>query len=310
MAATRHKRIQQGLALVIVLWFLALLSVLAFGFSQSTHMDTKVARNLLDSNRALHLADAAVEKAIMRLLSPLPGDETTLIARQPVVFRFDDVDLSYNVTIEQGKIDINAAPYAMIRGLLQVLEVEEEQAEAISDSIIDWRDEDDLRRLNGAEEAEYLEAGMHTIPANAPFRSINELQQVLGMDADLYRKLEPHVTVHTFSDRINLQYASRETLLAIPGVDSAEVEALLDARQQLIEEQWTTGALPTLTGVDDWISDEAGQIYSIRGEAKLASGAAATRQRTILMLDDPQAPYYVLESGPVDPSGKIKDAGE
>ena len=68
---------------------------------------------------------------------------------------------------------------------------------------IDWRDADDLKRPNGAEEPEYRAAGLDYKPANAPFQAIEELQLVLGMRPDIYRRLAPSITVFSRSPGVN-----------------------------------------------------------------------------------------------------------
>jgi len=57
-------------------------------------------------------------------------------------------------------------------------------------AIIDWRDEDDLVGLEGAEKEEYKEAGLSYQPPNKPFKSIEELQMVLGMNEQIFKWIE------------------------------------------------------------------------------------------------------------------------
>jgi general secretion pathway protein K len=55
-----------------------------------------------------------------------------------------------------------------------------DQAESLADAIADFRDADNLKHLRGAEEPEYRAAGLAWGPKNAPFQTVEELQQVLG----------------------------------------------------------------------------------------------------------------------------------
>lgn len=290
--------VQKGFALVMVLWFVTLLSILALGMSKSTRTDTAITRNLLEGIQARHLADAAIERAIINLLDPEPEDQEANLSGISGEFRFHRAELSYSALSEQGKVDINQAPAELLQGLLTALGADQEQTDAIADAIIDWRDENDLRLLNGAEQTEYQQAGLQVKPSNAPFRSIAELQQVMGIDKALYQKLAAHVTVHSASDKINPQVAPREVLLAIPGVDIAEVEALLDARAAEQEDETVLGPLPILSGVDDWVSDALGNVYSIRGTASLPSGATHSREVTVLITGDNEVAYYLLDARP------------
>ena len=59
--------------------------------------------------------------------------------------------------------------------------LEQEDAQAVTDALIDWVDEDNNVSLTGAEEEEYLNAGCVNQPFNRPFYDINEVRLVRGM---------------------------------------------------------------------------------------------------------------------------------
>lgn len=303
----RYGKKQRGMALVMVLWFIALLSILALGFSKSTRSDINITRNLLDAARAGHLAEAAIEKGIHLLLSAEQEALEPLILGNPASFSLDGVTLTYWIQDENGKVDINQAPAELIEGLLRSIEVTETDMEAVRDAILDWRDADDLRLLKGAESREYREAGREMMPANAPFRDIAELQHVLGITPELYKKLVPHITVHSFSNEINPDVASREVLMALPDVSRSEVDDMILARKEVSDDQ-PLAVIPGLSGVSNWVSETTGPVYTLRGQAVLPSGALAARKRTIWIPDEQgDTPYYVLNAGPDD---SRTDSGE
>ncbi len=304
------KGIQRGLALVTVLWFIALISILALGFSKSTRTDVAIARNLLDGAQTRHLADAAIERAVMTLLDPQPEDEQAIMSGRSIPFNLGEAAVSYSIHSEQGKIDINQAPDMLLQGLLLAIGLQQEQATSVADAIIDWRDENDLRQLNGAERAEYQQARLGAGPSNAPFRSIAELQQVMGIDSELYRQLSPYVTVHSFIDQVNPQTAPKTVLLAIPGVNASEVEVLIAAREARDEGETVLGQLPVLTGVDEWTSNDTGNIYTIVATARLPSGASFSREVTVLVSADADLPYYLLDSRVASVDHSIGEQGE
>src|SRR5690625_4200857 len=108
--------------------------------------------------------------------------------------------------------------------------VEEAEAWHLADAIEDWRDEDDLPRLYGAELAEYEAAGYPYGPANQPFGSVDELQQVIGMSWDLFRELEPLLTVHS-SGQINPAFASADAIYAtMPDISLEEAQQFVHER--------------------------------------------------------------------------------
>lgn len=290
------------MALVLVLWFIALLSILALGFSRATRSDMTITRNLLQAARARHLADAAIERGIYRLLQPGQPGFTTLVRGEPVAFELDGARLSYRIQDENGKINLNRAPPRMLRGLLEALGAE--QPVAVADAILDWRDSDDLRRDSGAEAGDYRAAGRIVLPTNRPFQNIAELQQVLGVSAGLYRRLAPFVTVSSFGSRINRESAPREVLMALPGISSTQAEAILQARKRPAADP-PRPARRARTGVSSRVPGRFGPVYTIRGQALLPSGARAAWKRTVWIPAKPDAvPYRTLDSGPDDSPGK------
>ena len=47
---------------------------------------------------------------------------------------------------------------------------------------------------------EYRDAGRDYGPSGAPFQSLDELRDVLGMTPELFAKLEPHLSIYTQDD--------------------------------------------------------------------------------------------------------------
>ena len=287
---------QTGMALVLVLWFVALLSILAIGFSRSVRTEIQIAHNLLEDTRDRHLAEAAVQMGIHELLKLEQDDSSPLIPGVSKGFLFDGRQLSYTVRDERGKVDLNQAPDELLLSLLQNAGADDASASGIMDAIADWRDDNDLRRLNGAELAEYEEAGLRSVPSNRPFVSIAELQQVIGIDTELYKKLRPNITVHGFNEQINPQSAPREVLQALPEVNTIEIDEIIASRKKSSEED-ADEPFPNLTGVDNWISQETGPAYSIKGIASSSVKEAYTRELTVWITDGAyENPYFVLDS--------------
>src|SRR5262249_3621688 len=79
---------------------------------------------------------------------------------------------------------------------------------AVADAIMDYRDADGDRRPQGAERSEYLEAGRPYGPKNAPLSVVDELEQVLGLNAGDVALLRPHVTVYSGQSAIAQSFAS------------------------------------------------------------------------------------------------------
>src|SRR5262249_9326365 len=129
---------------------------------------------------------------------------------------------------ESAKIDINTAADVLLKGLLQHIGgLDQDAAQKLLEAIADWRDADDLRRPNGAEEPEYRAAGLKYRPSNAPFETVGELQRVLGMTPELFAKIADSLTVYSRQPGINTATASRDVLLSLPNATPEMVDAYI-----------------------------------------------------------------------------------
>jgi len=239
-----------------------------------------MAGNLAALAQAEALADAGVYKAVHELVRPQTdlqrwkGDGLTHL------WKFQGAELRVTILDESAKVDLNAAPAVLLKGLFRALGVAEPDADALADAVADWRDADDLRSLHGAEKADYAAAGRDYGPANAPFETIEELRQVLGMSDDLFRKLEPLVTVHSRQSGINAAVAPREVLLALPGATAEQVDLFLEQRRILIEQGLPAPPFPGGQGLS---TGAIGSVFSIQVEAILSDNMGFFREAVVRM---------------------------
>jgi general secretion pathway protein K len=281
--------------LVVVLWVLAALAVIAAALSSGLRVEARVARNAVSLAEARALAEGAVAIGIARALATVAGSgEPWRLDGAVYEVSLHGRTLRVGITQESGRIDLNAADVRLLASLFASAGARADEAEAIADAIADFRDADDDTHLKGAETADYEGAGLPYPAKNAPFESVDELQQVLGVTPALFRAVRPAVTVFTGLPTVNPTYAPRAALLALPGVDRGEVEALLAARA---ENQYSPvpRPLPPLSGVEDWTSDTEIAVFLVRGEATLADGATFAREAVVWVPTGGPVPYWVLD---------------
>src|SRR5258706_14843407 len=222
---------QRGIALVLVIWVAVLLLVVASSFILERRSETLVVRNSASMARAEAIADAGVNRAVFEIYRIGPSAEQWKPDGTAYDWSFDGAAVKVEIRDESAKIDINTAPDLLLRGLFVSAGVADDEAVKLVDAILDWRDADSLKRPNGAEEPEYRAAGLSYRPANAPFQAIEELQLVLGMRPDIYRRIAPSITVFSRQPGVNPQLASREVLLALPGVTTELVDDYIARRE-------------------------------------------------------------------------------
>jgi general secretion pathway protein K len=286
---------QGGVALVLVLWVITLLTVIAANFAFSMRGEAHITRNLLFAAQAQAQADGGVWRAVYELLKP-PGDAQRWQGNGLVhQLNTAEAELLISILDESGKIDLNAAPEDLLKGLFLSVGIGQEAAVSLADAIVDWRDPDKLKRLHGAEETEYRAAGKEYVPSNAPFETLDELQRVMGMTPELYRKLAQSLTVYSRQQSVNALVAPREVLLAIPGIGPALVEQYVAQRQsQLLANQRVAPLAFSSVFIN---SSSLLRTFTVRSEAKMSDGTVFVRQSVVRMPPDAGRPFIVLAWG-------------
>lgn len=255
---------QRGIALVVVLWLVALLALMAVSQTAAVRTETQVVGNLVEAANARAAAYAGLQLAIVDLAKPLPAREMSADGSF-YTLGFTSAQLFISISDESGKVDLNAAPGTLLDVLLAASEVEAGRREALVAAILDWRDRDKLRRLNGAEEEDYRAAGLDYGPRNGPFQSLEELALVRGFDASLFHALAGNLTIYSGSAAVNPAVAPPGVLQALPGYGDEESGALSDGEEPDPAdppEPFRAGFGPA----------SGGSVFSIYVEARLESG--------------------------------------
>ncbi len=262
---------QRGVALIVVLWVVALLSLLATSFGLGVRREASLAAQRIENTRLLAACEAAVHYAAyhLRLTDPTVRWRADGRIRS---WRWDDVEVRLAVSGEAGKVDINRADAPLLQAVLKLAGADPAQLPALADAILDWRDRDRDRRPNGAEAPEYRAAGLSYLPADQFFGAVEEVGMVLGMTPELTRRLLPWITVH---GRRGIDPASAPAALlrALPGIDPQAVEAYLQGR-----ESGDVPPFPPVPGIP--FEKGSGQVYAVQVQAR-RQGRMASLQATI-----------------------------
>lgn len=237
---------QKGAALMIVLWVMALLTVIAgeFVFSMRTEMNITV--NFKEETEAYYAALAGVENAKAEILSS--GNEMKLDDKGILIFddkqsqrrgSFGNAGYSYDIIDEERCLNINVATPEQLKKILIYAGVEDSQMNVITDSIQDWRDPDDLHRINGAEEEYYRSLPEPYSCKDGPFDTIEELLLVKGITPVVFgsssepnsRGIAKYLTAKS-SGAVNINTADRIVLDAVFG--SATAESIISQRPFIV----------------------------------------------------------------------------
>lgn len=272
-----------GMALVLVLWVITLLSVIAASFSLGVRRDAGLAHHLTQAAVAEAAAEAGLRLAMLGLSNPdpdqrwNPGDGVRRLSWQ-------GVQLEVSVVAETGRVDLNQAGAALLDGLLAAVGVEDAgQRGAIVAQIRDWRDTTAGTRPLGLSPADYRALGYPYGPANSPFRATEELLLLPGVDPDLFRRLQPLVTTHSGQSDVDPRHAPFEVLLALPGMDAAAARTLLEEREAAGERLVANGS----------------DVHTVISVAQVPSGARAGVRAVLRASDEQDAePFRIVHFRP------------
>ena len=259
----------RGAALLLVLWLIALLTALIGAFALTAKIEGLQGRVLHRGVIAGEAARAGVEYALVRVADPDPRRQWRPDGR-PYRWQFGDVQLDVAMVDENGKIDLNQADATLLSSLFQqVGGLAQADAARLASAVLDWRDPDLLTQPEGgAEDPDYEAAERHYGAKDAPFESVAELEQVLGMTPALYAKVAPDLTVFSGRTRPDPAFASAGVLQAM-GIDP---ESVIGRRRA-----WdpSSGApAPILEGGEPLVGSGSG-TYSIDSRARLRDGREA-----------------------------------
>ncbi|MBJ6980278.1 type II secretion system protein GspK [Luteimonas sp. MC1895] len=255
---------QQGAALVIVMWLVALLTALVGAYAATARIEYMQGRGLHGAVVAESAARAGLEYALVRLQTDQP-DSAWLPDGRPYRWALGAAEVEVHIVDESGKVDLNAADAGLLGSLFRVLGADEEQADAVAGAIVDWRDGDQFTQpMGGAEDPQYEAAGLPHGAKDAPFETVAEVEQVLGMDRALFEAAVRHLTVFSGLPQPDQRFASGEVLQAL-GADPALM---------LQQREGATGPGPDLVGAGSG-------TYSIDSRARLADGRQAVLRAVV-----------------------------
>jgi general secretion pathway protein K len=215
---------QEGMALIVVLWLVVLLSIMAAGHSRNVHTDTTLAARQVQSAKARALAEAGINHVILEMLAA-DSDRKLPVDGSLFNVRIGDDNVTIAVRDASGFIDLNAAKPELLDAALEACGVNEAARRDLVDAILDWRDGDDLRRLHGVEDDDYLASGVAWSSRDGAFEAVDELKYLPGMSQALYDRLAPYVTIYSGRGGVNMEYAPPALITALTGEEVPMAEA-------------------------------------------------------------------------------------
>jgi general secretion pathway protein K len=218
-----HAR-SRGAALMLALWALFLLSAMVI--SWALDIDSRLTLSG-SANRILEaqaMACSGAEVALHPKVKPSsPNLSRQVNARESYEAR---------LTGEGGRLNLNwllageePSRMEIFRKYLENRGIDLNERDHMIDCLLDWIDPDNLVRLNGAED----EGDYH--PANALLTRIDQLKKVKGWAQFTATPGWDNDLTLNSNGPVDVTWASREVLLALPGMTDALVDNFLQMRR-------------------------------------------------------------------------------
>jgi general secretion pathway protein K len=139
------------------------------------------------------------------------GSATVLVAAEPL----------------SGLLNPNLASPELLRALLVRAGAPPARADLLATAIVEWRSPGQTRRAGSTKALQYRGAGLDYGPPGAPFETVAELLDVLGMTPTLFAALRPNLSL--FTDRPPLPALAppmlRDALRSLGGTSASSAES-------------------------------------------------------------------------------------
>ena len=198
---------QRGIALVLVLWLLVLLTVIAASHARNIRTETRLTANQVEAARARALAEAGTSHAILELSRNEASEESWQTDGRIYNLALDGGEVAIAIRDTRGLIDLNTVDAPLLDTVLTALGIDELQRSRLIGATLDWRDRDSLKHDNGAEDEDYRIAGMQWEVHDGAFSSIEEYRYVLGMTNDIFEQLAPYLIVDSNHRGVQREFA-------------------------------------------------------------------------------------------------------
>ncbi|MGD1088721.1 MAG: helix-hairpin-helix domain-containing protein [Verrucomicrobiota bacterium] len=196
-----------GIALIIVMCAIVVLSIMAAAFALSMKVETTLARRANSEQQLLWLGRSGVELAryVLSEQMAIPGEPYDSLnqiwaggpggpgeTNSPLVgisldnYQVGDGTVSIKIVDLERKANINMANTPELQQALTVMGVDADDISVVSDSIQDWIAPAGPPRTAGAESDYYQSLTPPYYAKNAPIDDLSELLQVRGVTPEMY----------------------------------------------------------------------------------------------------------------------------
>lgn len=255
-APGRRKELNQtGFVLLAVLWVTALLSMFALNYSTEARLKGLSVQVSRDLSRDRLLLLSALELGRHEYLKYLANkgfwedkDFMEWITGRPLELLYPRHE-AHRVEVDghpalvamvsgAGRLNVNTIPQPLFERILEACGVEPGQRMTmIVNSLLDWRDHDDLHRMEGAESDYYLGLERPYYAKNGDLQSLEELLLIQGIEPELYHGTQDSpglidfLSVSGHDAIMDVNSATPRAFALLDGFPEDAVQAIVEMRQ-------------------------------------------------------------------------------
>ncbi len=246
---------RSGFVLLAVLWVTALLSMFALNYSTEARLkglSVQVSRDLSKDRLLLISALELGRHEYLKYLSNkallqdrdfmewITGRPLNLLhpRHEPYRVEVDGHPALVAVIPESGRLNVNSIAQPLLERILTACGVEPGQPTTmIVNSLLDWRDHDDLHRPEGAESDFYMSLDRPYHAKNGDLESLEELLLVRGVTRELYHGTQERpglvdfLSVSGQSSTFDINGSSPWAFALIDGFPEEAVQVIVEMRQ-------------------------------------------------------------------------------
>ena len=294
----------RGLVLMTVLWIVLVIAFISFSLAAAVRVEVGAVQDSFDGERAFFMAKSAAEVTFRSLKEPSTFNDSPVQRENGVyIFPFDSGEARVHFESDAGSININTADDKLLASMFGSLGLNELLRNQLVDSILDWRDVDDVPHLNGAEISDYGQViqGPRRLPRNGGFESVDELLLVKYMTPEIFYghiEFDPSANAHRRipglrdlvtlgSERkaIDVNQAPVDVLAALPKMNRELAARMVSERMQkpFGSVQDIEARLPQLQDSEaiEYMSTDAGPATSIVSVVTVRPSGASRTVRLI-----------------------------
>jgi len=297
----------RGTVLISVLWIILVLSFVSFSLASSVRVEVNANQHSFDSERAFFMAKGAAEIVFNAYSKELPVPKNSPIRQEKgeYVFPFESGEARVRLESKAGLINLNSASDKTLASLFDSLGVDRETRNRLVDSILDWRDNDDIPHLYGAEVGDYEnQEGQPSRPRNGSFSAVDELLLVRNVTPEIffgsivvdslsgtYRRIpgvRELVAVRPGPDAVDPNLASFSVLRALPEMNDEMAGLVISERdrQPFSNLKDLVDRIPELNQTVAYLSLESSRATELVSRATITASGVSRTVRLLFKLEE------------------------